>query len=330
MLSGFADGIDPNELIGARDKARNTREPQERDADTHAADQFCVQPLSAHRPRPLAQASKKVELKLTGENTELDKTVLEKIMIPWYWCAMRSTVSSAERAAAGKSDTGTIELGAFHEGGNIIIEVRDDRRPQQEKIRPRPASGGWCPDQELTEEQIDNLIFARLFHGGSNQDVSGRGVAWMWCDVTSMTWAGTCRFLPSRPGQHYLHPPPHAAILEGQLVRVGKETYIISLLPSSRPSHLEGWINKLVAHRGICLRDEWLPVVNRSVRHRARQQSRRRRIAGGRRSRWQRRRSWTTSSQQQVVIKSLESNFGGGGHAGRPFWATARWRSLMH
>ena len=93
---------------------------------------------------------KKVELKLTGENTELDKTVLEKISDPLVHLVRNALDHGLEiperRAAAGKPETGTLELGAFHEGGNIIIEVRDDgaglnkAKILQQGSRARPRS----------------------------------------------------------------------------------------------------------------------------------------------------------------------------------------------
>src|SRR5579871_6242331 len=135
MLSRFADGCDPSELEKLREGltqlTRNTRELQE------SVMQIRMLPISFafnRFPRLVHDLSrklgKKVELKLTGEGTELDKTVLEKISDPLVHLVRNALDHGLEkpevRIAAGKSETGTIELAAFHEGGNIIIDVKDD------------------------------------------------------------------------------------------------------------------------------------------------------------------------------------------------------------
>src|SRR5271170_3654664 len=135
MLSGFADGIEPDDLDrlrqGLSQLARNTRELQE------SVMQIRMLPISFafnRFPRIVHDLSrklgKKVELKLIGESTELDKTVLEKITDPLVHLVRNALDHGLEtperRVAAGKQETGTLELAAFHEGGNIIIEVRDD------------------------------------------------------------------------------------------------------------------------------------------------------------------------------------------------------------
>jgi len=162
MLSGFADGIDPNDLDrlrqGLSQLARNTRELQE------SVMQIRMLPISFafnRFPRIVHDLSrkldKKVELKLVGENTELDKTVLEKISDPLVHLVRNALDHGLEtperRLAAGKPETGTLELAAFHEGGNIIIEVRDDggglnKAKILQKARERSLV---APDQELTD-----------------------------------------------------------------------------------------------------------------------------------------------------------------------------------
>jgi two-component system chemotaxis sensor kinase CheA len=244
MLSSFADGIDPNDLDrlrqGLSQLARNTRELQE------SVMQIRMLPISFafnRFPRIVHDLSrklaKKVELKLSGEGTELDKTVLEKISDPLVHLVRNALDHGLEiperRVAAGKHETGTLELAAFHEGGNIIIEVRDDgaglnKAKILQKARERALV---APDQELTDEQIDNLIFMPGFSTAEQvSDVSGRGVG---MDVVrrNINDLGGHVQIYSKEGLGStirIRLPLTLAILDGQLVRVGKEIYIISLL----------------------------------------------------------------------------------------------------
>jgi two-component system chemotaxis sensor kinase CheA len=329
MLSGFADGIDPNELDrlrqGLSQLARNTRELQE------SVMQIRMLPISFafnRFPRIVHDLSrklgKKVELKLTGENTELDKTVLEKIGDPLVHLVRNALDHGLEtperRAAAGKNDTGTIELGAFHEGGNIIIEVRDDGAGlNKAKILSKARERGLvAPDQELNEEQIDNLIFMPGFSTADQiSDVSGRGVG---MDVVrrNINDLGGHVQISSREGRGStirIRLPLTLAILDGQLVRVGKEIYIISLLAIVETIQVsKDRINKLVGRTEVFRsRDEYLPVVKLCDQFGIEPDSNRAEDgllvvveADGRRAGVL---VDDLLSQQQVVIKSLESNF---------------------
>jgi two-component system, chemotaxis family, sensor kinase CheA len=329
MLSGFADGIDPNELDrlrqGLSQLARNTRELQE------SVMQIRMLPISFafnRFPRIVHDLSrklgKKVELKLAGENTELDKTVLEKISDPLVHLVRNALDHGLEtpeqRAAAGKNDTGCIELGAFHEGGNIIIEVRDDGAGlNKAKILSKARERGLvAPDQELTEEQIDNLIFMPGFSTADQiSDVSGRGVG---MDVVrrNINDLGGHVQISSKEGRGStirIRLPLTLAILDGQLVRVGKEIYIISLLAIVETIQVsKDRINKLVGCTEVFRsRDEYLPVVKLCDQFGIEPDSNRAEDgllvvveADGRRAGVL---VDDLLSQQQVVIKSLESNF---------------------
>jgi two-component system chemotaxis sensor kinase CheA len=277
MLCGFAEGIDPSELDrlrqGLSQLARNTRELQE------SVMQIRMLPISFafnRFPRIVHDLSrklgKKVEIKLVGENTELDKTVLEKISDPLVHLVRNALDHGLEtpelRAAAGKHETGTLELRAFHEGGNIIIEVRDDgaglnKARILQKARERALI---TADQELTDEQIDNLIFMPGFSTAEQiSDVSGRGVG---MDVVrrNINDLGGHVQIFSKQGQGStirIRLPLTLAILDGQLVRVGKEIYIISLLAIVETIQVSGdRLNTLVGGTEVFrLRDEYLPVV---------------------------------------------------------------------
>jgi two-component system, chemotaxis family, sensor kinase CheA len=329
MLSGFADGIDPGELDrlrqGLSQLSRNTRELQE------SVMQIRMLPISFafnRFPRIVHDLSrklgKKVELKLVGENTELDKTVLEKISDPLVHLVRNALDHGLEipeqRAAAGKHETGTLELGAFHEGGNIIIEVRDDGAGLNKvKILSKARERGLVPpDQELSDEQIDNLIFMPGFSTADQvSDVSGRGVG---MDVVrrNIHDLGGHVQISSREGRGStirIRLPLTLAILDGQLVRVGKEVYIISLLAIVETIQVaRGRVNTLAGRTEVFrLRDAYLPVVKLCDQFGVEPDSRSAEDgllvvveADGRRVGVL---VDDLLAQQQVVIKSLESNF---------------------
>jgi two-component system, chemotaxis family, sensor kinase CheA len=277
MLSGFADGIKPNELgrlrQGLSQLSRHTRQLQE------SVMQIRMLPIGFafnRFPRLVHDLSrklgKKVELKLQGESTELDKTVLEKIGDPLVHLVRNALDHGLEtperRLAAGKSDTGTLELRAFHESGNIIIEVRDDggglnRSRILQKALDRGLVGS---DQELTDEQVDNLIFMPGFSTAEQvSDVSGRGVG---MDVVrrNINDLGGHVQIHSKEGAGStirIRLPLTLAILDGQLVRVGKEVFIISLLAILETIQIDPKrLNKLAGLTALYhLRDEYLPIV---------------------------------------------------------------------
>jgi two-component system chemotaxis sensor kinase CheA len=129
--------------------------------------------------------NKKIELVMLGADTELDRQVLELIKDPLTHMVRNSgdhgLESSAERRAAGKSETGRITLNAYHEGGHIIIEVADDGRGlPADKIRAKVLANGLATEAELavmSEAQIQRFIFRAGFSTATNVTaVSGRGV----------------------------------------------------------------------------------------------------------------------------------------------------------
>ena len=277
MLSGFADGIKPNELgrlrQGLTQLSRHTRQLQE------SVMQIRMLPIGFafnRFPRLVHDLSrklgKKVELKLQGESTELDKTVLEKIGDPLVHLVRNALDHGLEtperRLAAGKSDTGTLELCAFHESGNIIIEVRDDGGGlNRSRILQKALDRGLVSsDQELTDEQVDNLIFMPGFSTAEQvSDVSGRGVG---MDVVrrNINDLGGHVQIHSKEGAGStirIRLPLTLAILDGQLVRVGKEVFIISLLAILETIQIDPKrLNKLAGLTALYhLRDEYLPIV---------------------------------------------------------------------
>ena len=126
---------------------------------------------------------KKIELKISGESIEVDKTVIEKIGDPLVHLVRNSLdhgiESPEERVAAGKAETGTVFLSASHRGGNIVIEIRDDGRglPRDRILNKAIERGLVKPDENLTDKEVYDLIFQPGFSTAEQvSDVSGRGV----------------------------------------------------------------------------------------------------------------------------------------------------------
>ncbi len=219
-----------------------------------------------------SKMGKKIELVMTGENTEVDKTVIEKIGDPLVHLVRNSLDHGLEmpdeRVAAGKPEMGTVQLNAFHKGGNIVIEIRDDGRGlNRDKILSKAIENGLIAEEHsLTDREIYELIFMPGFSTADVvSDVSGRGVG---MDVVrrNINELGGGIEIESTPGKGsaiIIRLPLTLAILDGQSVIVGNETYIIPLVSIVESIQVrEEQINR-VAGRGetFKLRDEYLPVV---------------------------------------------------------------------
>jgi len=215
---------------------------------------------------------KKLELKMSGDQTELDKTVLEKIGDPLVHLVRNAVDHGIEtpdkRSAAGKDETGTISLHAYHKGGNVIVEVSDDgaglnRDRILAKARERGLVGA---DEELSEDKINNLIFAPGFSTAEVlSDVSGRGVG---MDVVrrNINEIGGHVQLCSTPGKGStvrIRLPLTLAILDGQLARVGKEIYIVPIVSIVETIQIKReQISSLAGKAELFrLRDEYIPIV---------------------------------------------------------------------
>lgn len=186
-----------------------------------------------------AKLKKKVELKITGEQTELDKTVLEKIGDPILHLIRNSLdhgiESPADRVAKGKPETGVIHLSASHEGGSVVIRVTDDGAGlNTEKILKKAIEKNLVsPDAKLTESDIYGLIFLPGFSTADViTDVSGRGVGMDVVRRNIEEIGGRVEVYSERgKGSTFLITLPLTlAILDGQLVRVANEIYVLPLL----------------------------------------------------------------------------------------------------
>ena len=195
------------------------------------------------------KAGKKVDLQLIGEETEIDKTVIETITDPLVHLLRNSLDHGlevpAERTAAGKSEKGTIKLSARHEEGEVWVTIEDDGRGLNcQKLLEKAISKGLIDGDgsDLTEKQIHNLIFAPGFSTAAQvTDISGRGVGMDVVkrnlekikgkiDITSKLGEGT---------RINLRIPLTLAIIDGMMVRVGTTTCIVptlSILEAYRPT----------------------------------------------------------------------------------------------
>jgi two-component system chemotaxis sensor kinase CheA len=219
-----------------------------------------------------SKLDKKIVLKLVGENTEVDKAVVELINDPLVHLIRNSLDHGiempAERVAAGKSETGTIELKAYHRGGHIVIEIIDDGRGlNKEKLLAKAIEKGLVEESSLlTEKQIFELIFMPGFSTAEQlTDISGRGVGMDVVRRNIQSLGGNIEII-SELGKGTtiaIHLPLTLAILDGQSVAVGDETYIIPLVSIIESINItERMLNK-VAGKGetFRLRNQYLPVI---------------------------------------------------------------------
>ena len=214
---------------------------------------------------------KRVHLDVEGEATELDKTVVERIGEPLTHLVRNAIDHGLEnpedRIAAGKDPQGRVRLSAEHRSGRIMISVSDDGRgiDRERVLRKATERGLVSPDARLSDEEIDNLIFAAGFSTAETvSNISGRGVG---MDVVrrNVQALGGRISISSRPGEgstFTMSLPLTLAILDGMIVSVGEQTYVIPLthiIESLRP---ESDHVKMMGHNQPMLnvRGTWLPV----------------------------------------------------------------------
>jgi two-component system chemotaxis sensor kinase CheA len=219
-----------------------------------------------------ANLGKKIELVTNGEHTEIDKTLIEKIGDPLVHLVRNSIDHGIEmpeqRLAAGKSETGTITLDAYHKGGNIVIEIIDDGKGiDPELIFAKAVEKGLVQEQaKLPTSQILDLIFQPGFSTATEvSDISGRGVGMDVVRRNILSLGGVVE-LQSELGvgsTFTIRLPLTLAILDGQSISVGSETYIIPLVSIIESIQVKASMVNRVAGRGetFKLRDEYLPIV---------------------------------------------------------------------
>ena len=220
-----------------------------------------------------AQAlGKEVKFEISGEETELDKGMVERIADPLTHL-VRNAVdhgieTPAERIAAGKPAVGSLRLAAYHQGGSVIVELTDDGRGlNMDRIRAKGIERGLiAADEELTAEQVHMLIFRPGFSTSETVSAtSGRGVGMdvVKKSVESLKGVVNLDTVRGRGCTLRIKLPLTLAVLDGQLLRVGEQTYVlplVTIVESIRP--LAGQVRDL-AGRGevLVVRKEPLPLM---------------------------------------------------------------------
>jgi two-component system chemotaxis sensor kinase CheA len=268
---------------------------------------------------------KQARLVMDGENTEVDKTVIERLADP-ITHMLRNAIdhgleSPEERKAAGKNPEGVVRLAALHRSGRIVIEVQDDGKGiNRERVLSIAVNKGLIsPDLTLTDEEIDNLIFLPGFSTADKiSDVSGRGVG---MDVVkrSVQALGGRISISSRPGlgsTFTLSLPLTLAVLDGMVVDVAGETLVIPLaciVESLRPKLEE--IRPLGPTGSVlAVRDSFVPLIDvgLTLNYRSKSPSATEGVVllvegeDGSRAALV---ADAIHGQRQVVIKSLEQNY---------------------
>ncbi|MEX1168348.1 MAG: chemotaxis protein CheW, partial [Hydrogenophaga sp.] len=259
-------------LAGMADLDRNTRDLQE------AVMSIRMIPMSVvfnRFPRMLrdlaAKLGKKVELITHGEATELDKGLVEKITDPLTHLIRNSCDHGLElpeeRRSKGKSEHGTITLSASHQGGSILIEVRDDGKGlSREKLLSKAREKGIDAPDSMSDTDVWNLIMAPGFSTAEVvTDVSGRGVGMDVVKKNIASLGGTVE-IDSAEGYGMsvkVRLPLTLAIMDGMSVRVSDEVYILPLASVIESFQIKPSDINTVAQGAqlVKVRDEYMPVI---------------------------------------------------------------------
>jgi two-component system chemotaxis sensor kinase CheA len=223
--------------------------------------------------RDLSQRlGKQVDLKMTGDQTELDKTVMEKIGDPLVHLVRNSVDHGIEmpdtRKAAGKTPNGTVYLEAYHKGGSITVEVGDDGGGlNKDRILAKARERGLIgANDTLSDDQIYELIFMAGFSTAEQTtDISGRGVGMDVVRRNIKELGGTIevRSTLGKGSRFIITLPLTLAIVDGQSVAVGTETYIVPLITIIESLQLKpGMVNRVAGQGEVFwFRDAYVPVV---------------------------------------------------------------------
>jgi two-component system chemotaxis sensor kinase CheA len=276
MLAQSASVLDPVQFErlhnGLAQLERNTRDMQESVMSIRMMPISVVFSRFPRVVRDLAQKlNKQIELKTIGEGTELDKGLIERIADPLTHLVRNSLDHGIEmpddRVAKGKSPVGNITLKAYHQGGNIVIEVADDGAGlDRGRILAKARERGFNVNDQMSDADVWLLIFEPGFSTAEQvTEVSGRGVGMDVVkrnigamggrvEIESMRGVGT---------RMTVRLPLTLAILDGMSVAAGKETYIIPLGYVVESLQVERGMIRGIAgvERLIQVRGEFLPVV---------------------------------------------------------------------
>ena len=276
MLAQNSRALDPavyqQLLTGLADLDRNTRDLQESVMSIRMIPMSIVFSRFPRMLRDLAsKLGKKVDFVTQGEATELDKGLVEKITDPLTHLVRNScdhgVEMPADRVASGKSETGTITLSASHQGGSIVIEVRDDGRGlSREKILSKARERGLDVSDQMSDADVWQLIFAPGFSTAAVvTDVSGRGVG---MDVVKKNIAALNGTVEIDSAEGYgmkvsVRLPLTLAIMDGMSVGVGEEVYILPLSSVIESFQVKADAVSTVGQGSqlVKVRDEYMPVI---------------------------------------------------------------------
>jgi two-component system, chemotaxis family, sensor kinase CheA len=218
------------------------------------------------------KANKPVDFVTLGEETELDRTVVDKIADPLIHMVRNSVDHGIEpsdvRVKAGKKATGRVELRAFHQAGNIVIEIEDDGKGlDKERILKKAVDNGVV---EAGQELADEEIFKLVFHPGLSTaekitSVSGRGVGMdvVKKNIESLRGKIDISSTPGKGTVFTIRLPLTLAVIDGQIVCIGEHRYIIpinSIVRSLRPTSQQ--ISSVQGRGEMVLeRGELMPLV---------------------------------------------------------------------
>ncbi|SOD19351.1 chemotaxis protein CheA [Nitrosomonas ureae] len=276
MLAQTASQYDPvlfeKLYSGMSQLERNTRDLQE------SVMSIRMMPISfvfSRYPRVVrdlaAKLNKRVELRTVGENTELDKGLIEKIADPLTHLVRNSLDHGVEvaekRTAAGKPAQGTITLRAFHQGGSIVIEVSDDGAGlNRGKILAKAKERGLPVHDAMTDQEVWLLIFEAGFSTADQvTDVSGRGVGMdvVKRNIQSMGGRIDIESTFGSGTRISIRLPLTLAILDGLSVVVGDQMFIVPLNYITESLQPAATDIKTVSGQGrvVQVRGEYLPVI---------------------------------------------------------------------
>jgi len=268
---------------------------------------------------------KQVELQITGESTELDKTVIEQVSDPLTHLVRNALDHGIEdpdtRRAVGKDSIGTLSLDAYHQGGNIVIKIKDDGAGlNRDRILTKAIERGLIgEDEELPDHRVYELIMQPGFSTAQQvSDVSGRGVGMDVVSKNIYALGGSLGVdsVADEGSTFTIRLPLTLAILDGQTVAVGNEVYIVPLLSVVESIQIDTHRVTHVAGQGEVyqLREEFIPIVRLATVFSV-PNARAQHLAdgllvvvegeGGKCGLF----VDELLGQQQVVIKSLETNF---------------------
>lgn len=264
--AGLLEGV-----VGQMD--RNLRELQER---VMAVRMLPIGTVFRRFPRVVRDLAKEcgktIVLQIHGEETELDKTVIERISDPMTHLIRNAVDHGIEppdrRLALGKPAEGRIQLDAYHQGGSIFIEVADDGRglDRSRILRKATEQGLISGDESLTDDQVYRLIFQPGFSTAERvTDVSGRGVG-MDVVIRNIEGLGGSIVIATEAGRgtrFTIKLPLTLAIMDGLSIQVGDEVYIIPLLSITESIRPKPADLGTVVGRGevVNVRGQALPIV---------------------------------------------------------------------